>query len=49
VSTTVDESAAPQAPGVWSRPVVRRGDRIFSGATVASGALNSMVPRRQLS
>jgi len=43
VSTTVDESAAPQAPGVWSRPVVRRGDRIFSGATVASGALILIV------
>jgi len=43
VSTTVDESAAPQAPGVWSRPVVRRGDRIFSGATVASGALILVV------
>jgi len=43
VSTTIDESAAPQAPGVWSRPVVRRGDRIFSGATVASGALILVV------
>ena len=43
MSTTIDESAAPQAPGVWSRPVVRRGDRIFSGATVASGALILVV------
>ena len=43
MSTIFDESAAPQAPGVWSRPVVRRGDRIFSGATVASGALILIV------